>query len=83
MSTRKPNRYNAARDNDEFKAMQPNAAYAKLADTAVFDPSSTLAGVASPVYDAAGNFLMPAVNGEMEPQEAMEGMRDDLQGQVE
>ena len=75
--------YNAARDNDEFKAMQPNAAYAKLADTAVFDPSSTLAGVASPVYDAAGNFLMPAVNGEMEPQEAMEGMRDDLQGQVE
>jgi multiple sugar transport system substrate-binding protein len=74
--------YNAARDNDEFKKMQPNAAYAKLADTAVFDPSSTLAGVASPVYDAAGNFLMPAINGEMESQEAMEGMRDDLQGQM-
>jgi multiple sugar transport system substrate-binding protein len=74
--------YNAARDNDEFKKMQPNAAYAKLADTAVFDPSSVLAGVASPVYDAAGNFLMPAINGEMESQAAMEGMRDDLQGQV-
>jgi multiple sugar transport system substrate-binding protein len=74
--------YNAARDNDEFKKMQPNAAYAKLADTAVFDPSSVLAGVASPVYDAAGNFLMPAINGEMESQAAMEGMRDDLQGQM-
>jgi multiple sugar transport system substrate-binding protein len=74
--------YNAARDNDEFKKMQPNAAYAKLADTAVFDPSSVLAGVASPIYDAAGNFLMPAINGEMESQAAMEGMRDDLQGQV-
>jgi multiple sugar transport system substrate-binding protein len=74
--------YNAARDNDEFKKMQPNAAYAKLADTAVFDPSSVLAGVASPVYDSAGNFLMPAINGEMESQAAMEGMRDDLQGQM-
>ena len=75
--------YTPARDNAEFKAMQPNAAYAKLADTAVFDPVSVLAGVASPVYDAAGNFLMPAINGEQTPQAAMEGMRDDLQGQVE
>ncbi len=75
--------YSPARDNEEFKTMQPNATYAKLADTAVFDPSSVLAGVASSVYDAAGNFLMPAVNGEMEAQEAMEGMRDDLNSQVE
>ena len=75
--------YNPARDNDEFRAMLPNANYAKLADTAVFDPSSVLTGVASPTYDAAGNFLMPAINGEMSAQDAMEGMRDDLQGQVE
>ncbi len=75
--------YTPARDNAEFKAMLPNANYAKLADTAVFDPVSVLAGVASPIYDAAGNFLMPAINGEMDPQSAMEQMRDDLQGQVE
>ena len=43
---------------------------------------STLAGVASPVYDAAGNYMMPAVNGEMTAQEAVEAMRDDLQGQA-
>jgi multiple sugar transport system substrate-binding protein len=75
--------YGPARDTEEFKTMQPNATYSKLADTAVFDPSSVLAGVASPIYDAAGNFLMPAVNGEMDAQSAMEGMRDDLQGQVQ
>ena len=75
--------YIPARDNDEFKKMQPNAAYAKLADTAVFDPVSVLAGVASPIYDAAGNFLMPAVNGEMDATSAMTQMRDDLQGQVQ
>jgi multiple sugar transport system substrate-binding protein len=74
--------YNAARENDEFKKMQPNATYSSLAKTAVYDPSSVLAGVASPVYEAAGNFLMPAINGEKTSKEAMEGMRDDLQGQV-
>lgn len=74
--------YNPARDNEEFQAMQPNATYSSLAETAVFDPRSPLAGVASPVYDAAGNYLMPAVNGEMGAQEAMESMRDDLQGQA-
>lgn len=75
--------YIPARSTDEFKKMQPNATYAKLADTAVFDPVSVLAGVASPVYDAAGNFLMPAVNGEMDPKTAMTQMRDDLQGQAQ
>jgi multiple sugar transport system substrate-binding protein len=74
--------YSPARESEEFKTMQPNAVYSVLADTAVFDPSSTLAGVASPLYDAAGNYLMPAVNGEIDPQSAMEQMRDDLNGQM-
>jgi multiple sugar transport system substrate-binding protein len=74
--------YAPVRDSEEFKTKQPNAVYSVLADTAVFDPSSTLAGVASPVYDAAGNYLMPAINGEMDAQSAMEQMRDDLQGQM-
>jgi multiple sugar transport system substrate-binding protein len=75
--------YSPVRNSEEFKTKQPNATYSILADTAVFDPSSVLAGVASPVYDAAGNYLMPAINGEIDPQSAMEQMRDDLQGQVE
>lgn len=74
--------YAPVRESEEFKTKQPNAVYSVLADTAVFDPTSTLAGVASPVYDAAGNYLMPAVNGEIDPQSAMEQMRDDLQGQM-
>ena len=36
----------------EYKAMEPNATYAPLADNAAYDPRSTIAGVASPVYDA-------------------------------
>ena len=36
----------------EYKAMEPNATYAPLADNAAYDPRSKIAGVASPVYDA-------------------------------
>jgi multiple sugar transport system substrate-binding protein len=70
-------------NSDDFKKMQPNAVYSTLAATAVFDPVSKLAGVASPIYDAAGNYLMPAINGDLDPADAMSQMRDDLQAQAE
>ena len=66
----------------EFKALKPNSDYVSLAKTAVFDPVSTLAGVASPVYDAAGNYVVPAMSGEMTPADAAKQMRDDLQNQA-
>ena len=69
--------------SDDFKKMLPNAIYSTLAKTAVFDPVSKLAGVASPIYDAAGNYLMPAINGDLDPKDAMTQMRDDLQNQAE
>ncbi len=65
-----------------FKALKPNSDYVSLAKTAVFDPVSTLAGVASPVYDAAGNYVVPAMSGEMTPADAAKQMRDDLQSQA-
>jgi multiple sugar transport system substrate-binding protein len=69
-------------DSAESKALKPNSDYVSLAKTAVFDPVSTLAGVASPVYDAAGNFVVPAMSGEIAPADAAKQMRDDLQGQA-
>ena len=75
--------YSPVTSSDDFKKMQPNAVYSTLAATAAFDPVSKLAGVASPIYDAAGNYLMPAINGDLEPADAMAQMRDDLQGQAE
>jgi multiple sugar transport system substrate-binding protein len=75
--------YAPTRESEEFKTMQPNATYSVLADTAVFDPKSTLAGVASPVYDAVANYISPAMNGEIEPQDAIEEMKADLQDQAE
>jgi len=75
--------YSPTRDSEEFKTMQPNATYSVLADTAVFDPKSVLAGVASPVYDAVANYISPAMNGEIDPQEAIEEMKADLQDQAD
>jgi multiple sugar transport system substrate-binding protein len=74
--------YLPVQDSEAFKAMKPNSEYASLAKTAVFDPVSVLAGVASPVYDAAGNYIIPAMMGEMDPADAAKKMRDDLQSQA-
>jgi multiple sugar transport system substrate-binding protein len=65
-----------------YKALKPNSDYSSLAKTAVFDPVSVLAGVASPVYDAAGNYVVPAMSGEMSAADAAKQMRDDLQSQA-
>jgi multiple sugar transport system substrate-binding protein len=74
--------YLPVQDSAEFKALKPNSDYSSLAKTAVFDPVSVLAGVASPVYDAAGNYVIPALNGEIAPGDAATKMRDDLQAQT-
>lgn len=67
-------------NSDDFKKMEPNATYSSLSKTAVFDPSSKIAGVASPVYDAASNYFMPAANGDGEPADAISAAKDELQG---
>lgn len=63
----------------EYQAMEPNATYASLADSAAYDPRSQIAGVASPVYDTAINIIAPAVHGYMAPDEAVEMMQQELQ----
>lgn len=75
--------YTPVRDSEEFKTKEPNATYSILADTAVFDPKSPLAGVASPVYDAVANYIAPAMNGELGAQEAIDEMKADLQDQAD
>ncbi len=74
--------YLPVQNSQAFKDLKPNSEYSSLAKTAVFDPVSPLAGVASPVYEAAGNYAMPAMNGEMGAEDAAKQMRDDLQGQA-
>jgi len=68
----------AVTDSAEYKAMQPQATYAPLTANGVFDPKSVLAGVASPLFDAAGNAITPAMNGELAPADAATQMRDEL-----
>ena len=74
--------YKPTVDSAEYQAMQPNATYAPLAGHAVFDPRSTIAGVASPVYDAVDNFIAPAVHGQLTPADAVAEMKSSLQGML-
>ena len=71
--------YKPVTESPAFENLKPNADYASLAKTAVFDPKSTVAGVASPTYDAATNFLEPSVNGQMDAKSAVSQTRDAIQ----
>jgi multiple sugar transport system substrate-binding protein len=44
----------------------------------VFDPKSVNAGVASPLFDAAGNAFTAAMNGEVDAATAVQEMLDAL-----
>lgn len=68
----------AVTNSAEYKAMQPQATYAKVTANAVFDPKSIHAGVASPLFDAAGNAFVAAMNGETDPASAVAQMKSDL-----
>ena len=74
--------FNAVRESAEFQALKPQSDYAGFADTAVFDPRTILAGPAAPLGDAWSNFINPATTGEIDPADAAEQMRDDLNNQL-
>jgi multiple sugar transport system substrate-binding protein len=65
-------------DSAEYQAMQPNATYAVLTANMVYDPKSKFAGVASPMFAAAGNAFTAAVNGEEDPAAAVDQMKQEL-----
>jgi len=65
-------------DSPDYKGMQPNATYAVVTANMVYDPKSKFAGVASPMFAAAGNAFTAAVNGEEDPAAAVEQMKEEL-----
>ncbi|EAV41498.1 ABC transporter, substrate binding protein (sugar) [Stappia aggregata IAM 12614] len=75
--------YKPVATSDEFGQMEPNATYSSLADTAVYDPRSPIAGVASPVYDATINIISPAMHGYLEPAQAAQQVKDELQSKIQ
>jgi len=69
----------AVQASAEYQAMQPQATYAKLTANQVFDPKSPNAGVASPLFDLAGNAFTAALNNEIDAQTAADEMKQGLE----
>jgi multiple sugar transport system substrate-binding protein len=69
----------AVTETADYKAMQPQATYAVLAANMIYDPKSTFAGVASPLFDAAGNAFTAAINGEVDAATAVAEMKAALE----
>jgi len=70
--------YGPVTESAEYQAMEPNATYSTLTANMIFDPRSPLAGIAGPIFDVMSTYYVPTLNGEMDPAEAVEGIRDDL-----
>ena len=68
----------AVTETAEYKAMQPQATYQPLVANGVFDPKSKFAGVASPLFDAAGNAFAAAMNNEVAAADAVAEMKATL-----
>jgi multiple sugar transport system substrate-binding protein len=68
----------AVAQSEDYAMMQPQATYATLTANMVFDPKSVNAGVASPLFDAAGNAFTAAMNGEVDAATAVQEMLDAL-----
>lgn len=62
----------------EYAAMEPNATYSSLTANMIFDPKTPLAGVAGPIFDVMSTYFVPTLNGEMDPAEAVESIREEL-----
>lgn len=69
---------NAVTSSDEYKMMQPNATYSSLTANMIYDPKTPLAGVAGPIFDIMSTYFVPTLNGEMDPAEAVEEIKFEL-----
>jgi multiple sugar transport system substrate-binding protein len=70
--------YKPVTDSAEYKAMEPNATYSTLTANMIFDPKSTLAGIAGPIFDVMSTYFVPTLNGEMDPGEAVDSIKEEL-----
>ncbi len=70
--------YGPVTQSDEYKSMEPNATYSPLTANMIFDPKSTKAGIAGPIFDVMSTYFVPTLNGEMDPAEAVEEIKLEL-----
>jgi len=70
--------YGPVTASDEYKQMEPNATYSSLTENMIFDPKTPLAGVAGPIFDVMSTYFVPTLNGEMDPAEAVEEIKYEL-----
>ena len=70
--------YGPVTQSDEYAKMEPNATYSSLTSNMIFDPKSPLAGVAGPIFDVMSTYFVPTLNGEMDPAEAVEEIKYEL-----
>lgn len=70
--------YGPVTASPDYAAMEPNATYSPLTANMIFDPKTPLAGVAGPIFDIMSTYFVPTLNGEMDPAEAVDEIKYEL-----
>ena len=68
--------------SSEYQELEPNATYAVAGEHVVYDPNSPVAGVASPLYDAIANLVVPALNGQLPVDQAVQMLGEELETEL-
>lgn len=69
-------------ESPEYGLLVPNSTYSVLAETAKFDPASPVAGVASPLFDAVENVLVPAIGGLLSIDDALRMFQQEIESSI-
>jgi multiple sugar transport system substrate-binding protein len=72
--------YLPVQESEEYKQMAPNNQYsADAAKDVAFEPILPLFGVGGPTFAAISNFLVPSVNGQLAPDQAIKQFAGELE----
>lgn len=59
-------------ESEDYLSLEPNSDFASAGDWVVYDPDSIIAGAAGPLQDATTQYFVPAINGQISIDQALE-----------
>ena len=66
-----------------YKSLWPSGAFADIGEIAFFEPNHPVFGIAGPIYDVLGSWIVGAVNGDISPEEFVENTQMEINATVD
>ena len=70
--------YKPTAESTMYKEMWPSGAFSDVGEIAFMEPNHPVFGIAGPIYEVLGNWLVGAVNGDISAEEFIENTRSEI-----